>query len=284
MAPAEDRAGVLSLSSRVGNGWVGNTLVEEAARTLAPGIPLHTIDTVQWTAPGNHPRRAGPVLDPGTMAEMLDALLEPGPHSFPITHLLTGYLRTASQVEVAAQAIAHHRSRLGLVLVDPVLGDHGRLYVAEKTARAVGRLLVPRADHLLPNITEAAYLAGSGSGGDAEETGRKLLKLFPNLKGVGITSAERAQDTGLIGTCILTRSGGGIEIRWTEGQRHEGLFHGTGDFFAGAVMALMSRNEGRLGFADACDKATRLTNRAIGLMSQGEANLVREAYDRAMQE
>lgn len=279
MATAEPGDGALSLSSRVSNGWVGNTLVEEAVRGLAPGLRLQTIDTVQWTGPGNHPRRTGPVLSAENLREMLAAMLEPGGDSFGIGHVLTGYLRTADQVRAVAEAIARHRGQLHRVIVDPVMGDNGRLYIAGETARAIGGELAPLADYLLPNQTEAAFLCGLPDGADAEAAGKKLLEKYPNLKGVAVTSSPKRTDPTQIGSHILLRGGGG---HWTGGRLHDGLFHGTGDFFAGAVLALMAREENPEDFPAACDKASILTHKAIRLM-QAEPTLTgREAYRRAM--
>ena len=47
-----------------------------------------------------------------------------------------------------------------MILIDPVKGDHGRLYIPEHRARAMAERLVPQADILTPNLYELEVLAG----------------------------------------------------------------------------------------------------------------------------
>jgi pyridoxine kinase len=46
------------------------------------------------------------------------------------------------------------------VLIDPIMGDDGALYVGEEVARAIADKLVPIADAVTPNLFELAWLAG----------------------------------------------------------------------------------------------------------------------------
>ena len=43
-----------------------------------------------------------------------------------------------------------------IYVCDPVMGDEGKLYVAQENV-AVFRRIIPRADYLFPNQTEAEY-------------------------------------------------------------------------------------------------------------------------------
>ena len=47
-----------------------------------------------------------------------------------------------------------------LVCVDPILGDAGRLYVAQETAEAIRDRLIPLADVATPNLFELTWLTG----------------------------------------------------------------------------------------------------------------------------
>ena len=47
------------------------------------------------------------------------------------------------------------------MLVDPVLGDAGRLYVAQETAEAIRDRLIPLADIATPNLFELGWLTGA---------------------------------------------------------------------------------------------------------------------------
>ena len=63
-----------------------------------------------------------------------------------------------------------------VVIVDPTLGDGGRLYVPADVAKAVMEELVPRADILAPNVWELSYLTGAeiGAPSDALAAARSL--------------------------------------------------------------------------------------------------------------
>ncbi len=244
MSPPSDGGGpgIVSVSSRVATGAVGNSRIEAAFRLLAPAVSLSTIDTVQWTAPGNVPTRAGPTLGVADLGAMMAALRS--------RWWLTGYLRSAEQVRVVATALA--RIDGAAVLVDPVLGDMGRVYIDIRAAEAMRAELVPLADFLFPNETEARYLAL----GEADPSPRPnpatlagfLLARHPRLRGLAITGIDR--DDGRIATLAATRDGSAeFSVR-----KIPGTHQGTGDYFAGAMAALLMTG---VEFPEAVNRAQR---------------------------
>ena len=72
----------------------------------------------------------------------------------------TGYLADPQQVEAVGYVLSAFEDALHIV--DPVMGDHGRLYssITEEHVQAMAALC-RRADVILPNVTEAAMLTGS---------------------------------------------------------------------------------------------------------------------------
>lgn len=268
----QTKQGILSITSRVANGWVGNSLIEMACGALAPRHPFIALDTVQWTAPGNHPHRVGPVLDADALAGMINALLEPGCDDFPISHVLTGYLRTPDQVKAAAGALQRFQPQLDTIIVDPVMGDNGRLYVSTETAVAIRERLVPTAAYILPNLTEAAFLADMEGSDDAPAIAAVLLRRHPGLRGVAITSAPGDQHPDEVGAHVATRE----TTTWTGGRCLPGMHHGTGDFFSGAVLALVAA--GRCDFVRACETATDLVRRAVTLHEENPSLTPRQMY------
>ncbi|MCC5877244.1 MAG: bifunctional hydroxymethylpyrimidine kinase/phosphomethylpyrimidine kinase [Candidatus Sumerlaeia bacterium] len=268
----QTRHGLLSITSRVANGWVGNSLIEMACGILAPRHPFFALDTVQWTAPGNHPRREGPVLDAHDLKGMISALLAPGSDDFSIRHVLTGYLRTPEQVEALVHTLHKGPHHLDTIIVDPVAGDNGRLYVSPDTAAALRDKLVPMAAYILPNLTEAAFLAQMEGVDDAARIATVLLDRYPNLRGVAITSAPGDQHPDQIGAHVATRDG----AEWTGGKCLPGHHHGTGDFFSGVVLALVG--SGGCDFSTACATATRLVREAVSLHEGDDALTPRQMY------
>lgn len=75
--------------------------------------------------------------------------------------IYTGYLGSPRQVRIVDEFIREFRKENSLVVVDPVLGDNGRLY-ANITGEMVDQMqqLIRRADVVTPNLTELFYLLG----------------------------------------------------------------------------------------------------------------------------
>lgn len=73
--------------------------------------------------------------------------------------IYSGYLGSAGQVDTVMKFIHDFSGNQPLVLVDPVLGDNGKLYSAY-TSAMVDKMkeLVTLADIITPNLTEAAFL------------------------------------------------------------------------------------------------------------------------------
>lgn len=136
--------------------------------------------------------------------------------------ILVGYLGSVQAVEIAEQILGELLAPGGVAIVDPVMGDHGKLYSGfdEGYVRAVKKLCA-KADVLLPNETEARFLSGKN---DAEGPGELLPALACPC--VVLTGVEEGPDAI------------GIEI-WQRGKlshyahpRIPRNFHGTGDIFA----------------------------------------------------
>ena len=74
--------------------------------------------------------------------------------------IYSGYLGSIKQIQLVLSIIDDFLAENGKVIVDPVMGDNGRLY-AGFTLEYIAemRLLCKRADYILPNLTEAYYLA-----------------------------------------------------------------------------------------------------------------------------
>jgi len=148
----------LILSSYVAASRVGG--MAQALALAALGIEPVLAPTVLF---GRHPGRGAPgggaVSD--EMFEGLLAGIEADGVLARTDLVITGYFASPGQVQAATRAIdavrAGGRAR---IIVDPIMGDGGRLYVAEAVADAVTRDLVPRADVVAPNAWEMERLSG----------------------------------------------------------------------------------------------------------------------------
>ena len=151
--------------------------------------------------------------------------------------ILTGYLGSVSAIQTAMRVMETMLSPGGMCIVDPAMADHGKLYSGfDGEYVLVMKRLCEKADVILPNLTEAALLAGMSCEDRTEEAyARKLLKGLPNdrvvLTGVGV------EDTGL-----LLRDGG--EIKRYAHPRLPGSYSGTGDLFAAAFAGATASERG----------------------------------------
>lgn len=82
-------------------------------------------------------------------------------NSITFDAILVGYLGSLGAVETAGQILEEMLAPGGVSIVDPAMGDHGKLYSGfdEAYVRAV-KALCGKAGILLPNVTEAALLSG----------------------------------------------------------------------------------------------------------------------------
>lgn len=159
-----------------------------------------------------------------------------------------GYLADPKQAEIVKKIL----DTIGAaVILDPVMGDHGRLYrrITEDHIGAL-RSLAARADVLLPNLTEAAALTGLPYREETDEG--YLAQLAEGLLALGAKAAVitgvHLRD-GAIG--FYGKARGGDAFCW-QGEQIPRQFHGTGDLFA-AVLTGALANGDRL--EDAAGKA-----------------------------
>lgn len=119
------------------------------------------------------------------------------------------------------------------VILDPVMGDHGKLYSRITDAHLEGvKKLCARADVLLPNVTEAAFLTGTPYQEETDEAylealAERLLAL--GAKSVIITGTH--YHAGKIGFFGADQNG----TFSYEAGLVDRKFHGTGDLFAAVL-------------------------------------------------
>lgn len=150
---------VLSIQSQVVAARVGNSVAAFAMERL--GVRVLQLPT---TLLGRRPDRGAPGGGPipaQRFATFVEALADDGVLG-EIDAVLTGYLGEAEQAPLILDLVARIKAAnpKAIFACDPVLGDHGKLYVSEKIADAMINVLVPKADWLLPNAFELGLLSG----------------------------------------------------------------------------------------------------------------------------
>ena len=100
--------------------------------------------------------------------------------------ILTGFLGSERQIEVVLECIARFKGRDTCVIVDPVMGDNGRLYSSytpELCAKM--RQLLPYADVVTPNLTEACQLLGTDYPANGLVTEEELAEMAAAIAAMG---------------------------------------------------------------------------------------------------
>ena len=147
--------------------------------------------------------------------------------------ILTGYLANPAQADLALELIDRFGEN-ALVVQDPAMGDHGRLYSGISPAMVEAhRRICRRADLILPNLTEGCMLAGLAyeERTDLDFCRQIAQELLQNTaKAVLLTGYSPSPDT--VG---FYYSDGTTEFAHA-GPRHPRSCHGTGDLFAAVTM------------------------------------------------
>lgn len=159
---------------------------------------------------------------------------------FSFDAIYTGYLGSIRQLDLVVKFFDMFQNTLNFV--DPVIGDHGRLYAGftPEFAKQMAKKLCPKADILVPNLTEACLLTGTPYDEEMpqERTRDMLCRLCESgAKRVLLTGARRKQgEIGVLGYDSTNEEFFEYYNRWIPS-----VFHGTGDIFASCcVGALMN--------------------------------------------
>jgi pyridoxine kinase len=225
---------VLAISSHVARGHVGLAATVPALQRL--GHEVWALPTVLLASRPGLGSLARHDLPPPDLAAMLGALEADGCFG-DLGAVLTGYFPSPVAVTVAADAVRHIKQAVPNipVLVDPILGDGGRLYVAEATAAAIRDALMPLATIATPNLFELQWLAGvpDAGGADLAAVARRL-----GPRTVVVTSAAETRDG------VSTLAVSSTEVVERTLVRRRAIPNGAGDLFAGLLLGhLLSRQD-----------------------------------------
>ncbi|MDO4454568.1 MAG: pyridoxamine kinase [Eubacteriales bacterium] len=188
--------------------------------------------------------------------------------------IYTGFVAGKQQVEKILKFLRIFRKEDTLLLVDPVMGDQGKVYdfMTQDLCNEMKRL-AENADVLTPNMTEAILLLygmdelnrcwqeicnyqGAELRQRAEEIAEQLVKKY-HVKAVVITGIDLGQDEKeQIGNLILENG----MISWVISPRYGGSYSGTGDLFASVLSAGMVKG---MAIRTCVEKASQFLGKAI---------------------
>lgn len=152
--------------------------------------------------------------------------------------IVSGFLGSVRQIEIVKRMIADFRGENTKVIVDPIMGDKGKIYATytDEMCREMKKL-VCLADVVTPNVTEACILSGrvykeSGwTKAELKHMAEDILALGPGA--VVITGVPAAAS---LTNVILEKD---QEILYQRTRRVGQERHGTGDIFAAVVSAML---------------------------------------------
>lgn len=155
--------------------------------------------------------------------------------------IYTGYLGSTKQIDYVADIFASTIKENGLKIVDPAMADNGNLYPgfdAEFVEAMKG--LCAKADYVVPNITEAAFLTGMEYKTEydrayIDEMIEKLIAL--GAKNVILTGIS--YETGKTGVVVFENG----EYKYYEHEFLSNSCHGTGDIYASAFVGALVRGK-----------------------------------------
>lgn len=188
--------------------------------------------------------------------------------------IYTGFLGSDEQIDKVCEIIELFNKNEGgespLLLIDPVMGDHGKLYSTYTPELMLGmRRLCKKADVITPNITEACFLTDSEYVDTrrmskdevflyASEISKKLQRYGVN--GIAITGLH--YDENKIATYAFSKDEG----EFLFGSEYiKQSYPGTGDLFASVLLGRLLKG-GR--FNEAVETASNFTKKVIRYSSQ----------------
>lgn len=188
--------------------------------------------------------------------------------------IYSGYIADKRQVDIILDFISTFRKSNTVVLVDPVMGDNGRLYSAfsNETCKKVCSL-ARSADIITPNLTELCILTDT----DFEKLNSNcenddfLDRVSDVAKGAFSHSEQKIVVTGIKkGNCLYNGVFTKQDCSFVKAECHGGSFSGTGDIFASIVFASVVNGE----------SLVSAVSKAVSFIEKATADTAKEPYDR----
>jgi len=176
-----------------------------------------------------------------TILDMTDTMAASAAHwatlDIDFRAIYSGFMSSLRQIDLTADFIHTFRRETTQVIVDPVMGDHGRPYrtYTPELCAAMGRL-AELADVITPNLTEACVLLDEPYDEALTQNETACRSLVQRLsrdgtRSVVLTGVSTAP--GQTGAACFDRTNGEISI--VQSPLVEKSFHGTGDLFTAVL-------------------------------------------------
>ena len=146
----------------------------------------------------------------------------------------TGYLGSVEQIDLVIQAVDTFGEKDTMLIVDPVMADHGKLYggFPENFPKEMSRLC-KRADIITPNITEAAFMVDMPfmAPPHSKEYIEQLMEALKKLTSGKIVLTGVCFDGENMGAACFD----GEKTEYVFAPLVDAAYHGTGDIFTSTL-------------------------------------------------
>ena len=243
-------ARVLAISSQVVYGPVGLNCIVPALQ--AQGHEVLGVPTILLSNHPGHGKPEGRATAASEMAAMIEALEKLGALK-NLDAVITGYFANVEQIEIIAALTA----KLGckIVLIDPVLGDHGKLYVSQAVAEAIRGKLLPLATILTPNVFELSWLTGL-----PVQTTEQAVSAARSLQIPEVIATSLVKSPSELSTLRITVE----QVETITTPMEAKVPNGTGDFLSGLYLAGLLSAKQQSAFVDAMNKLRQAISRSKG--------------------
>jgi pyridoxine kinase len=277
MNTASSTGRCLTIQSHVVSGYVGNKCAVFPLQLH--GFDVDPILSVQFSNHTGYGSWKGEVMTGEQLQSIVEGLESNGLLE-GYTHVLTGYIGSASMLRTVARLVRKLRAlNPALVYVcDPVLGDNGKLYVPAELVGIYRDDIVPLATMLTPNQFEAELLTGVTIATESDALGACQALHEAGPASVVLTSLDLEEDADeptdggdpaddtkkglgnphlrshqshitLLGSTSTPQLGGCSKRFRIVVPRIPSYFTGTGDLCAALLLAWSAKIPDRLGSA-----------------------------------
>ena len=162
--------------------------------------------------------------------------------------IYSGFLGSPKQIEIVADFIDYFGKNSKFIVVDPVMGDNGKLYSTMDNEMVVGmRNLIKKADIITPNFTEVMYLLGKEYDKNIDiEKVKEYLKELSNMgpKIVIATSVPEIEENKMDKKTSVVAYDRENDVFWRVSCRYiPASYPGTGDAYTSVVIGSLLQGD-----------------------------------------
>lgn len=162
--------------------------------------------------------------------------------------IYSGFLGSPKQIEIVADFIDFFGKKAKFTVVDPVMGDNGKLYSTMGNEMVVGmRKLIKNADIITPNFTEVIYLLGkeykeNTTLDEVKEYLKELANMGPKI--VIATSVPDEESNKLDRKTSVVAYDRENDVFWRVSCRYiPASYPGTGDAYTSVVIGSLLQGD-----------------------------------------